>query len=135
MPRSPFNVSSYHVPVAGFTHAVQTPAEGNLVFVSGLTARTADGGIAAEGDPEGQARKILQSLTAILAEAGGTLDDVVRIVTYLVDMGHHQAIHAVRREFFGDEPPASTTVEVSRLYDERQLLEIEATAMINSTDP
>ena len=135
MARRPMNLLSYHVPVAGFTHAVQAPAEGTFLFVSGLTARTSDGGIEAEGDPEGQARKILQSLTAIMAEAGGTLDDVMRIVTYVVDMRHHQAIHAIRRDFFGDEPPASTTVQVSRLYDERQLLEIEATAIISSTAP
>jgi enamine deaminase RidA (YjgF/YER057c/UK114 family) len=38
----------------------------------------------------------------------------------------------VRREFFGDRPPASTTVQVTRLFDERQLLEIEATAIISA---
>ena len=86
MPRESINVSSYHVPVAAFTHAVRAPAEGTFVFVSGLTARTPDGGIAAEGDPEGQARLILQTLTRILADAGATPGDVVRIVTYLVDM-------------------------------------------------
>lgn len=135
MSREPVNVSSYHVPVAGFTHAVRTPAEGTLIFISGLTARDANGEIEVDGDPEGQTRKILQSLTSILAATGGSLDDVVRIVTYLVDMRHHPVVHAVRREYFGDNPPASTTVEVSRLFDERQLIEIEATAIVSGEQP
>ena len=77
-------------------------------------------------------RLILQTLTRILADAGATPGDVVRIVTYLVDMRHHPLVHAVRRDYFGDHPPASTTVEVSRLFDERQLLEIEATAIVSA---
>lgn len=128
--RDAINVEDYHVPVAGFTQAVQVAGGGRMVFVSGLTARQADGGVAAAGDPAGQTREILRSLQRILAAAGASLDHVVRIVTYLVDIDHHPAVHAVRREFFGDEPPASTSVQVVRLYDERQLVEIEATAVL-----
>ena len=61
---------------------------------------------------------------------GGSLDDVVRVVIYLVDMEYYPIVHRVRSEFFGDEPPASTCVQVSRLYDTRQLIEIEASAII-----
>jgi 2-iminobutanoate/2-iminopropanoate deaminase len=130
MARDVINSRLYHVPVAGFTQAVQAPAAGKLVFVSGITARNADGKIEGVGDPAAQAKRILENLRIILAEAGGSLDDVVRIVTYLRDMQHHPAVHAVRHQYFGDSPPASTTVEVSRLFDESQLVEIEATAII-----
>ena len=85
-----------------------------------------------EGDVEIQTRRIMESLKRILAEAGGTLDDVVRVVIYLVDLNDYMLVHKVRMEYFGDEPPASTCVEVSRLYDPRQLIEIEATAIIPS---
>jgi 2-iminobutanoate/2-iminopropanoate deaminase len=128
--RDAVNVTSYDVPVEGFSQAVRVSAEGQLLFVSGLTARSADGSIGPVGDPGGQTRTLLVALQAILREAGADLDDVVRIVTYLVDIRHHQQVHAVRREFFGDVPPASTTVQVTRLYDERQLIELEATAVI-----
>ncbi len=131
MPRKTWNSPGYHVPVAGFTQAVTTPAAGTLVFVSGLTARRADSAIVAVGDIEGQARQVLENLKRILADLGGTLDDVVRIVTYLRNMEDHPVVHKIRREYFGDRPPASTTVEISRLFDPRQLIEIEATAVIS----
>lgn len=130
MSRDAYNIPEYLVPVDGFTTAVQVSNVGKMVFVSGLTARQADGSVASAGDAAGQAREIMQSLRRILAVAGATLDDVVRIVTYLTDIADHPAVHAVRREFFGDEPPASTSVGVVRLYDERQLVEIEATAVL-----
>ncbi|MQA80749.1 MAG: RidA family protein [Streptosporangiales bacterium] len=128
--RQPVDVSSYHVPVPGFAQAVLAPAAGRLLFVSGLTARAADGEVLAVGDPAGQARVILDALRAILTEAGAGPEAVVRTVTYLVDMRHHAAVHEQRLRFFGDPPPASTTVEVTRLYDPSHLLEIEATAVI-----
>lgn len=130
MTRDAYNIPEYLVPVDGFTTAVQVSEVGKMVFVSGLTARQADGSVAAVGDAAGQAREIMLSLQRILAVAGASLDDVVRIVTYLTDIDDHPAVHAVRREFFGDEPPASTSVGVVRLYDERQLVEIEATAVL-----
>ncbi len=130
MPREPFNSHRYHVPVPGFTQAVKAPARGTFLFISGLTARTDDGTIVAEGDIRGQTRKVLENMKAILEDAGGSMADVVRIVTYLRDSREHLAVHEVRREFFGDTPPASTTVQIGRLFDERQLIEIEATALL-----
>ena len=131
MPRQTFNSARYHVPVPGFSHAVLAPMEGRLFFISGLTARTADGTIVSIDDIEGQARQVLDNLKAILEDAGGTLDDVVRIVTYLCDASHHERVHEIRRQYFGDSPPASTTVTVLRLFDERQLIELEATAVLH----
>jgi enamine deaminase RidA (YjgF/YER057c/UK114 family) len=133
MSRDVINSQQYHVPVAGFSQAVRAPAAGTFIFVSGLTARRADGSIDGVGDVALQTRIILANLRTILAEAGATLDDVVRVVTYLRDMGAHEVMHTVRREFFGDTPPASTTIEVSRLFDESQLLEIEATAIVDAS--
>lgn len=125
------NIPGYHVPVPGFTQAVKASVGGaTWLYVSGLTSRDSTGEILHVGDAAKQARQILVSLKAILAQCGGDLTDVVRIVTYLTNIDHHPAVHAVRREFFGDDPPASTSVEVSRLYDQRQLIEIEATAIL-----
>jgi enamine deaminase RidA (YjgF/YER057c/UK114 family) len=130
MTRTAINVSTYSVPVEGFSQAIRTDACGTMLFVSGLTARLADGTVACLGDPAGQARVILTALRDIVQAAGGGLQDVVRIVTYLMEIGDHAAVHEVRREFFGQQPPASTTVQVTRLFDRDQLLEIEATAII-----
>lgn len=131
---SRFASPAYHVPVDGFTQAVKVSAGGaTWLYISGLTARDRTGEVLHEGDAAKQARQVLISLREILAEAGADLSDVVRIVTYLTNIDDHSAVHAVRREFFGNQPPASTSVQVSRLYDKRQLLEIEATAVLAGT--
>jgi enamine deaminase RidA (YjgF/YER057c/UK114 family) len=83
-----------------------------------------------EGDIEGQTRQVLQNLRAILEDAGGSLDDVMKITTYLRNREHHPRVHEIRREFFGDAPPASTTVEITGLFDTRQLIEMEAIAVL-----
>ncbi len=130
MPREIVTSKHYQVPVRAFTQAVKVPAAGTLVFVSGITARLADGTIVAEGDFRGQARQVFENLKLVLADAGATLDDVVRTVQYLRRMSDHPVLQELKREYFGDRPPASTTVEIPRLYDERQLIEIEATAVV-----
>jgi enamine deaminase RidA (YjgF/YER057c/UK114 family) len=101
-----------------------------MVFISGLTARQADGSVGCVGDIVGQTSLVLQSMKKMLESAGGSLDDVVRIVTYLTDIEDHHKMHEVRREFFGDNPPASTSVQVVRLFHPDQLVEIEATAIL-----
>jgi enamine deaminase RidA (YjgF/YER057c/UK114 family) len=102
-----------------------------MLFVSGVTARTEDGGIDAIGDPAGQTRRIIRNLEHILRAAGGTLNDLVHTVTYLTDITHLDAVQAVKVELLSELPPASTTVQVTRLVDERQLVEIEAIAIIS----
>ena len=141
MPRTTINNTDYHPAVAGFSQAVQANGAGTFIFVSGLLTerRGVDGQtawyndaatVADEGNIEGQTRRIFESLKRILAEARATLDDVVRIVIYLVNKDHYPVVHKVRWEYFGDSPPASTCVQVVRLYDQRQLIEIEATAIV-----
>lgn len=104
---------------------------GPLLFVSGLTARTADGTVVGEGDIAAQTRQVCENLSATLRAAGGTLADVAAVCVYVVDVEQFDAIHRVRREFFPADPPASTMVEVSRLVDPRCLIEISATAVLS----
>ena len=114
-------------PPAHYSQAIK--AKG-FVFISGQLGRNPSKGEIVDFTIEGQTRHILESIKRIVAVAGGSLDDVVRIVIYLVNMEHYPIVHRLRMEYFGDEPPASTCVQVARLYDTRQLIEIEATAII-----
>ncbi len=113
---------------------VWTPAvvvrKGTLVFVSGLTSRNEKGDVVHVGDIEGQTRQVCENLRAALHSVGGDLSDVVTVLVHVVDIGEFDTIHRVRREFFPDSPPSSTMVEVSRLVDERSLIEITAIAAI-----
>jgi enamine deaminase RidA (YjgF/YER057c/UK114 family) len=120
----------HSVPAESFVQGVAVACQGTLVFVSGVTARQSDGAIAPVGDPAGQTRRVLDNLEGVLREAGATLDDVVHSVTYLTDITHVDAVQRVKQEYFST-PPASTTVQVSRLVDPLQLVEIEAIAVIH----
>jgi 2-iminobutanoate/2-iminopropanoate deaminase len=103
---------------------------GNVLYLSGLTARDGRGEIVGVGDAAAQARQILESMKRILAEAGATLGDVVKITTYMRDVSEWPQVQALFQEYWGDPWPASTLVEISRLFDERQLVEIEAIAHV-----
>jgi enamine deaminase RidA (YjgF/YER057c/UK114 family) len=127
MSRQALNSPDYHVPIDGFSQVVEVPAGARLLMVSGLTSRTADGTIVGVGDPTAQMRQIFENLRVILASAGCTLDDVVSIRTYVTDIGVWDQIDPVWREHWGEVWPASTLVQISRLFDERQLIELEAT--------
>jgi 2-iminobutanoate/2-iminopropanoate deaminase len=122
----------YEVPITGFTSYTTAYGAGTLVFVSGITSRGAGGEIRAVGDVAGQADQILRTMTGLLAEAGGTLDDVRQIRTYVLDIATWPQIEQVWRRHWPDRFPASTLVQVSRLFDARQLIETDAIAFIPS---
>ena len=118
-------------PVGVFSQAVKAPAAGHLVFISGLVPRPPEGGTVGKGDVRAQTRYVLESLRTILAEPGGTLEDVVKVTVFIRNMDRDfTAIHEVRAEFFPRNPPASSMVEVSRLVDPDHLIEIEAVAVV-----
>jgi enamine deaminase RidA (YjgF/YER057c/UK114 family) len=134
MPRRAINSPDYRVPIDGFSQVVEAPVDGRLLFVSGLTSRDARGEIVAVGDVTGQTRQVLRRMAGVLEAAGATLDDVVQIRTYVRDMGDWPAIEAVWREVWSEPWPASTCVEISRLHDTRQLIEMDAVA-VAARDP
>ena len=89
-------------------------ARGRLVFISGMTARRADGTIAGIGDIEAQTRQVCENIKFAVQEAGGTMDDICRVDVYVRNMEHFDQIHKVRREYFRAPAPASTMVEISK---------------------
>src|SRR5713226_7803144 len=101
-------------PSGHFSQAISIEAKGKLVFISGMTARRADGTIAGIGDIEAQTRQVCENLKAAVEAAGGTMDDICRVDVYVRNMEHFESIHKVRREYFKSPAPASTMVEVSK---------------------
>jgi len=119
------------VPNGHFSQAVETDASGRLVFISGMTARRADGTIAGIGDVSEQTHQVCENLKAAVEEAGGTLDDICRVDVYIRNMEHFDAIHEVRRQYFTGVAPASTMVEVNKFTSPDYLIEINAIAVIS----
>jgi reactive intermediate/imine deaminase len=117
-------------PSGHFSQATVIEARGKLVFMSGMTARKADGTIAGVGNIEVQTRQVCENLKAAVEAAGGTMDDIVRVDVYVRNMEHFDAIHKVRREYFKAPAPASTMVEICKMTSPDYLIEINAIAVL-----
>ena len=103
---------------------------GRVIFVAGQIPWNADGQTVCKGDVAGQTRQVFTNIGAVLAEAGGTLDDVVKITVFAADIRYRDTINQVRTETFTEPYPASTQVAVASLVDPEWLVEIEAVAFI-----
>ena len=123
--REEIRVASLSEPLSHYTDAVRG---GDQLYVSGVAPLDADGHVVGEGDPVAQTRRIFENMAQILAAAGASFADVVKITVYLKDVSHRQAINPVRQEFFGEARPASTLVEVSDLAVPGMLVEVDAVA-------
>lgn len=99
---------------------------GKLLFVSGQIAQDAAGNAVGVGDCAAQTRQVMARIRAIVAAAGATMSDVVKITTFLVNLDDYPAFSRVRSETFPDSPPASSTVVVAALVRPEFLVEVEA---------
>lgn len=105
---------------------------GSLILVSGQVAWDAKGTVVGKGDIVAQARQAFENLKKIYAQAGATLQDIIKLNIYLTDLAHRQSVLKVRSEYLGTHNPPSTTVIVSSLVDKDLLIEIDATAMVEA---
>ena len=117
-------------PSGHFSQAICVEAKGKLIFISGMTARRADGTIAGIGDITAQTKQVCENIKAAVEAAGGTLDHVCRVDVYVRNMEHFQAIHDVRKQYFKPPLPASTMVEITKMTSPEYLIEINAIAVV-----
>jgi enamine deaminase RidA (YjgF/YER057c/UK114 family) len=105
--------------------------EGSLVFTAGACPIDVSGTVVASGDHEGQARKAIENLGVALAEAGSSLDRVLKTTVYVVAEDRSDLVRAwnVVEEAFGEHKPPSTLLGVAQLGYPGQLVEIEAVAL------
>src|SRR5262245_12740037 len=130
MPKKQLTSKRLRQPNGHFSQATMIEARGRLVFISGMTARRADGTIAGVGNVEEQTRQVCENLKAAVEEAGGTLDDICRVDVYVRNMQHFDQIHKVSREYFKTPARASTMVEVCKMTSTDYLIEINAIAVL-----
>ena len=113
-----------------FNQAVVEP-EGKRVHLTGQVAWDRDGQIIGRNDPEKQTEYAIDNITKILAELGGTLDDIVSSTLYYVRDEDLTAIQHVRTHRFNKaNGPASTAVRVAALVDPELLVELTVIAVI-----
>jgi reactive intermediate/imine deaminase len=116
-------------PGNGYSHAVAVA--GPLLVISGQVPADARGQVVGAGDPVAQARQVFANLSAVLAAAGATMAQVVKLTVFLTDLADLGAFRQVRDEYLaGGPPPASSLVQVAGLVHPDFRLEIEALAAL-----
>lgn len=111
----------------GYTHAVVVPPGTRLVVISGQVALDSTGKIVGAGNMTAQATQVFENLKRALAGVGATFQDVVKLNTYVTNMGQTQAFREVRDKYVNPAaPPASTLIEVRRLFRDEFVVEVEA---------
>jgi enamine deaminase RidA (YjgF/YER057c/UK114 family) len=101
-----------------------------LLFVAGQAGWDEHGNIVGLDDPATQARQAFENLKAVLEQAGASLADVVKETEYVTDLALYRDIARVRKDYFPDNFPAATLVEVKGLFKKGQVFEIEAIAVV-----
>ena len=116
-------------PARGYSHVVEVPAGNRLLFVAGQVALDSTGALVGRGDFRAQARQVFENLRRALAAEGATFADVVKLNYYVLDASQVPALREVRDQYVNTAAaPASTLVEVRRLFRDDVLLEVEAVA-------
>ena len=112
--------------VGPYSHAIDC---GNLVFLSGQVPLDPATGAPVEATIQAQTTQSLNNLKAILAQAGATMDNVVKTTVFLKDMEDFAEMNRIYQTFFAADCPARSAVQVGRLPKD-VLVEIEAIAAL-----
>ncbi len=109
----------------------QVTRKDKLIFISGQVALDKAGDLVGRGDFEAQVRQCLDNLVDVLKAAGGSLQDLMMITVFVKDMAQRPTFARVRDAYFRSNPPASTIVEIKRLFMDEVLLEVNGIAVLD----
>src|SRR5262245_63117108 len=109
------NPVSVWSPFGAFSMAV-LQGDGQIVHVKGQVSLDQSGQIVGANDMRAQVRKVLENIQDVLASMGGQMSDVLSLVQHTVDIEQFMGTGGIRKEYFTPPYPATTTVEVKRLY-------------------
>jgi enamine deaminase RidA (YjgF/YER057c/UK114 family) len=125
--RKSYSTGTKWEPIVGYSRAIRV---GNQIFVTGTTATDERGEIVGEGDAYAQTVQVIRNIERAIQSLGGNLIDVVRTRIFVTDISRWEEYGRAHGEFFGAIRPCATMVEVSRLIDDRMLVEIEVDAIV-----
>lgn len=116
--------------IVGYARAVQI---GHTIEVSGTVATDSSGEVIGIDDVYLQTKFILMRIENVLGQLSASMSDVVRTRIFVTDISQWELVGKAHGEVFGEIKPATSMVEVSRLIDDRFLVEIEATAILSDS--
>ncbi|WP_226480450.1 Rid family detoxifying hydrolase [Natrinema amylolyticum] len=109
----------------------QATSNGSLVFTAGQIPMTNDGEVLADESIENQTDQALYNLDAVLDEAGASAEDILKVTVFLEDIDDFEAMNEAYADYFDDQPPARSAVEVAAL-PKGVGVEIEAVASVEA---
>lgn len=121
-------IHTEHAPAAVGPYSQAIVANG-FVYTAGQIPLIPNEGKVIEGDIQVQTRQALENLKAVLEAAGSSLENVVKTTVFLDDMDDFARMNEIYGQFFSENPPARSAVEVARL-PLGVLVEIEAVALL-----
>ncbi|MEO0839131.1 MAG: RidA family protein [Cyanobacteria bacterium J06643_5] len=110
----------------GYCRAVKA---GNHIYVSGTAPVAEDGSVYAPSDAYAQAKRCFQIVQKALQDLNADISNVVRTRMYVTDISLWSEFGKAHQEFFAENPPASTMVEVKSLINPQMLIEVEVDAV------
>ena len=113
-----------------YSQAIKVTGAQTILYIAGQVAYDDKGQPAHKGDFAAQARAVFAAVKAQVEAGGGTLDNVVKINTYLTDIRYRSELIPVREQFFGKKTPPSTLVAVTALAQPDWMIEVEAIAVL-----
>ena len=121
--------SSLHRPF-GYAHAIQIE---KTLYISGQVPLDMELKSIGEGDIAAQTEQVYANMQKVVEDAGGSMRSIVMLNIYCTDLdAYDKHTRSVRKKYFGDYYPATTAVEVRRLYRPEYMIEIEAVAVLDT---
>ena len=126
MPKQVIHTDKAPKAIGPYSQAIRTDT---MIYTAGQTALDPATMELVPGGIEEQTRQVLNNLRNVLEAAGSSFEHVVKTTVFLKDMNDFSKMNAVYAEFFGDTPPARSTVAVAGL-PKGGIVEIEVVALI-----
>ena len=110
--KKPISTNKAPAAIGPYSQAIQW---GDVVFISGQVAFIPGSGELNNNTFEDEVNQVIDNLDAICKEAGGGLDDILKLSIFLTDLSNFDAVNNLMKERFSEPFPARSTIEVSRL--------------------
>jgi len=115
-------------PTVGYSHAAKA---GDTLYIAGQVARDVDGNLVGRGDFEAQVRQVHENLKNIVEEAGGSLQNIVKMTTFLTHYSYIETYRSVKNHFFPEPCPPNTLLIIDSLALPDYMIEVEAVAVLD----
>ena len=117
-------------PANGYTHVVEV-SNSKMIFISGQIAFDTSGKLVGKDNLLEQSQQIFENINAALEASGADFSHVVKFTYFMLDISQIAVVRSVRDKYINtSQPPASSAVEVRKLFRDELLIEIEAIAAV-----